>query len=154
MAQKYVAERPVQLNEQLAKMEFKRADIRFHGVDHSGPTYEGRIFLNNPQADEHTPTTPDQGYAGSFYIFGHGGCFGDEGHCEVPAERRAFDYRPPHPLTPIDKVVTVTDALKRALRQGPNVHVTVVPVIMSTTEQCDDEHPLHFDNFEIVTYAS
>src|ERR1700744_5231044 len=82
---------------------FARADVEFHGVDHSGPSYEGRVFLNTPDADATTELAAP-GYAGSFYIFGHGGCLGDVGHCDVVARRR-FDPRPAHPLTPIDKVV-------------------------------------------------
>lgn len=154
MAQKYVTENPIQLNERLSETTFARADIRFHEVDHSGATFEGRIFLNNPGADETTPKTPEAGYAGSFHILGHGGCFGDPGHCDVPEVRRPFDRRRPHPLTPAEKTVTITDALKRALRDGPNVHVTIVPVIMAANEKSDTEQPLKFKNFEIVTYAS
>ena len=30
--------------------DFKRADIEIHNVDHSGLSYEGRVFLNNPKA--------------------------------------------------------------------------------------------------------
>ena len=32
----------------------------------------------------------DPSYAGSFYIFGHGGCFGDVGHCDVPTSRDSW----------------------------------------------------------------
>jgi len=154
MAQKYVTDRPIQVSAQLARGDFNRADIRFHGVDHSEATFEARIFLNNPAADEQTPKTPENGYAGSFHIFGHGGCFGDEGHCEVPDSRRNFDYRPPHQLEPAEKSVKITDALKRALAQGSELHVTVVPVIMSANEKCDLEHPLQFQSFDIATYVA
>ena len=79
--------------------EFSRADIEFEGVDHSGASYEGRVFLNNPRADATTPLTSEKGYAGTFHIFGHGGCFGDdEGHCTV-RPRRAYDPRPAHPFS-------------------------------------------------------
>ena len=64
-----------------------RADLVFSGVDHSQTSYEVRVFLNNPTADASTPRTAEHGYAGRFVVFGHGGCFGDEGHCEVPASR-------------------------------------------------------------------
>ncbi len=66
---------------------FTRADLVFSGVDHSETSYEVRVFLNNPTADASTPRTAEHGYAGRFVVFGHGGCFGDEGHCEVPASR-------------------------------------------------------------------
>ena len=77
---------------------YYRADLEFHGVDHSKASFEGRLFINNPDAGPDTPTG-DESYVGSFWVFGHGGCAGDEGHCEPPAERRAFDFRAEHQLT-------------------------------------------------------
>ena len=94
---------------------FTRADLVFSGVDHSQTSYEVRVFLNNPTADASTPRTAEHGYAGRFVIFGHGGCFGDDGHCEVPSEPRA-SMRLAH-LTPQTKLVTVTDALRRILAE-------------------------------------
>ena len=45
--------------------QFSRADIEFHGVDHAGASYEGRVFLDNPTADKpmvspfNSPKTPE-----------------------------------------------------------------------------------------------
>jgi tyrosinase len=128
---------------------FSRADLIFTGVDHSGPSFEARVYLENPDADEGTPLDPENGYAGSFYIFGHGGCFGDEGHCEVPTERDPFDYRPPHPLTPITKTVIATDAVQRHAG-SESVRVTVVPVVKEGEGKADDV--LSFDGLRLVTY--
>src|SRR5260370_37334225 len=81
---------------------FYRADIEFHGVDHSGASLEARVFIDNVEANASTALEPGQGYVDSFYIFGHGGCFGDDGHCEVPTgPRRADQIRPQPHLTPI-----------------------------------------------------
>jgi hypothetical protein len=151
-AEKYVSEKPLAIRSKVKEADFKRADLRFIGVDHSGASYEGRVFLNNPEANEETPTTPASGYAGSFYVFGHGGCFGDLGHCDVPAHRRANDLRPPHPLTPKNINVIITDALRRQLQKGDNVQVTVVPIVMASTEKCDLKNVLKFQRFEILTY--
>lgn len=49
------------------------------------------------------------GYVGSFSVFGHGGCYGDVGHCEVVPRDDPFDVRPPHPLTPWTKTVILPD---------------------------------------------
>src|SRR3712207_3767146 len=88
---------------------FTRADLVFYGVDHSGPSYEVRVFLNNAEATWQTPRTDEHGYGGRFTVFGHGGCYGDEGHCEVTdVGSDPFDLRPPHPLLPHTKIVTVT----------------------------------------------
>lgn len=152
-AEAYISE-PISVEAAPLAGDFTRADIEFHGLDHSGASFEGRVFLNNPDADESTERTPDNGYAGSFNIFGHGGCYGDAGHCEVPAERRAYDPRQSHPLIPETKVVIATEALQRAAAQGEDITVTVVPVITGRTEQTDTDDVLKFDHLSIVTYKS
>lgn len=133
--------------------QFTRADLEFHGVDHSGASYEARVFLNNPTADENTEPTLENGYVGSFHIFGHGGCFGDVGHCEINASPRAYDPRPSHPLQPIKKVLIATDAVKSSLAQGNEISITVVPMLSSWTEKCEDlENVLKFERINLVTY--
>jgi hypothetical protein len=130
---------------------FTRADLVFYGVDHSGPSFEGRIFFENPAADPTTPLDADHGYAGSFHIFGHGGCFGDPGHCAVPTgPRDPFDLRPPHQLTPITMTVIVTAAVKR--QPGPTVRVTVIPVVRRTDGR-HVEPVLRFAELRLLTYA-
>lgn len=132
--------------------DFSRADIEFEGLDHSGSSYEGRIYINNPDADEDTEATLDNGYAGSYYIFGHGGCFGDEGHCDV-APRSTYDPRPPHALWPTRKVVIATDAIRKAVDDGPTMTVTVVPVVLSTTDMVpEDEELPKFELMSVITY--
>lgn len=113
---------------------FARADLVFQGVDHGGPTYEVRVFFNAPKATGATPRDPAKGYAGRFVVFGHGGCFGQLGHCDVPSVRRdPTDLRPGHPLVPQTKIVTVTDALERLFKgkkRGLET-VTLVPWVYS-----------------------
>jgi tyrosinase len=106
-----------------------RADLEFHGVDHSKASFEGRLFINNATASPDTATDDANGYAGSFWIFGHGGCAGAEGHCEPPRERRAFDFRPPHQLIPVSKRVIVTDRLRALVAPGADFTVRIVPVV-------------------------
>jgi tyrosinase len=130
---------------------FYRADIEFLGVDHSGPTFEARVFLNNPEADENTPKNLESGYAGSFHIFGHGGCFGDEGHCDV-VPRRPYDPRPAHPLSPARKVVIASDAVRKAMEAGKEATITVVPVILSLNDKSETDDVLKFEKALIVTY--
>jgi len=109
------------------RTDVQRADLVFYGVDHSGPTYEARIFLDNARANVDTPLTADERYAGSFTVFGHGGCFGGDDHC-APRDRYSdeFDRRPPHPLTPQTVAVTITDALERIQGEQVKVHVVIV----------------------------
>jgi tyrosinase len=132
-----------------------RADIEFHNVDHAGASYEGRVYLNTPDADADTPTTPDAGYAGSYHVFGHGGCLGDPGHCEVK-DRRQYDPRPAHPLTKAKKVVIATDAVERAIKGGGDATVTVVPIVeplpYASVESKYIEKPVDIGYVRIVTY--
>lgn len=98
--------------------EFHRADLVFYGLEHSGPTYEGRIFIGAKRGLKHGAGVDHPAYAGSFYVFGHSGCFGDEGHCDVPTERDPFDLRAPHHLEPGVQIVTVTDSIERLVAAG------------------------------------
>jgi tyrosinase len=130
-----------------------RADLEISGIYHGESSYEGRIFLNNPKATAQTPKTARSGYAGSFHIFGHGGCLGDPGHCEVNEHnRQAYDYRYPHPLTPARKRVNVTKALQEAARRGKTVTVTVVPVVTAANRLCDTVNVFRCENMQFVTY--
>jgi hypothetical protein len=118
----------------LEDQNFTRADLIFEGVDHSGPSYEVRIFLNNPYATAETPMIEKQRYADRFTIFGHGGCYGDVGHCVVPEKPRApTDLRKPHPLTPATVKVVITDALKGLSEDLTSV--TAVPVKVGSSSE-------------------
>jgi hypothetical protein len=133
---------------------FVRADLVFDGLDHSGPSFEARIFINNPDADATTELTAQNHYAGRFHIFGHGGCFGDVGHCEVRGVPRPYDPRPAHPLTPMRKIVIATEALRREIKRSTKgLTLTIVPIVRSGTERCDYENVLKFERVSVVTYA-
>jgi hypothetical protein len=133
--------------------ESYRADVELWGLDHSEQSYEGRIFLDNPHADENTSMEEAEGYAGSFHIFGHGGCFGDEGHCNKPTPRRLYDPRPAHPLTPRNKTVIATPAIKRIIAQGKaDTTITVVAVLPGVPNNSEVKDPLRFDRLAVVTY--
>jgi hypothetical protein len=126
---------------------FKRADLVFDGVGHDGPSFEGRIFLA-ADVDETTPKTADNGYAGSMYVFGHGRCFGDPGHCKVPSGPiHPFDYRRPHMLVPQVHVVQITNALR--VLNAPAFSVTVVPTT-AKGERAGDV--LSLSSVTLVTY--
>lgn len=132
--------------------DYTRADIEFEGLDHSGSTYEGRVYLNNPDADADTDPSAENGYAGSYYIFGHGGCYGGEGHCEV-VPRAPYDPRPPHGLSPTRKVVIATDAIRRAAAAGSKMTITVVPVVMSTTDKVPANEAIpNFQSASVIAY--
>lgn len=118
MPEKYVSP-PISLKLGPAGLNFRRADLVFRGVEHAGPSYEARVFINNPNADEKTPATPEHGYAGSFHVYGTGVWPEDEG-IPTPADKA---------VDPGDKTVIATEAIRLAAAQGRESIVTVVPVI-------------------------
>jgi hypothetical protein len=146
---------PIKLSVHPEEAQFVRADIVFNGLDHSGSSFEGRVFVNNIEAGESTPTDAEHGYVGSFYIFGHGGCFGGEGHCDVPSARRPFDRRGPHQLTPATKKVIATEAIRKAFSgaEETELRVSVVPVVREPIPGEDPDTILHFREVAIFTYA-
>jgi hypothetical protein len=128
---------------------FERADLIFYGLDHSRPTYEAQVFMA-PRWVGGEPDREHPAYVGSFFVFGHGGCFGDAGHCEVPAGREPFDLRPPHELEPATRLVTVTEPLEAMLQEGLDAaKVTVV----AHTEGHDTDEVLSFRTIRLATYA-
>jgi len=143
---------PVDASDVARSDDFTRADLEIGGIRHTGTSYEGRIYFNHPDADEHTGTQ-HQSYAGSFHVFGHGGCFGAEGHCDAPDVRRRFDYRPLSRAIRMKKRVTVTDAMRRTVADGTTLQVTVVGVpVQGPTPDAELEDILNLKRISIVTY--
>jgi hypothetical protein len=141
----------VSLQRVVIAREFTRADIVFYGVEHKGDSFEALVFLNAPEATLDTPLEVDEGFAGSFVVFGHAGCFGDKGHCHVPSHRDPFDSRPPHGLTPQTKMVEVTDALKHPRCAGDTLTITVLPVVPDR-EQATQADVLFFTGLRLLSY--
>jgi tyrosinase len=132
-----------------AEAGFERADLTFYDVDHSGSSFEARVFLDNADASLETGRD-DPSYAGAFHVFGHGGCFGDVGHCDVPTgPADPFDLRPPHQLLPQVKLVVITDALRRALASGRR-EITVTVVAETPGDRPNDV--LAFTRVGLLTY--
>jgi tyrosinase len=142
---------------QAPALGFDRADLEIYGLDHSKATFEGRVFLNNEAAGPET-SHEDPSYAGSFWVFGHGGCAGNEGHCEPVTERRPFDFRLEHQLTPVTKFVTITEALRARVDPGKSFQVTIVPIVRpELAADLPDAlvtDLLHFDEVRLLTYQS
>jgi hypothetical protein len=128
---------------------FKRADLIFYGLDHSGLSYEAQVFMA-ARGVGGDPDREHRAYVGSFFIFGHGGCFGDVGHCDIAANRDPFDLRPAHQLEPAVRIVTITEPLNAMLRQGlEKAKVTVV----AHTEGRASNDVLSFRTIRLATYA-
>lgn len=128
---------------------FERAYLELSGIDTKGATFVGRVFFNNPDANENTPTNAENGYVGSFSVFGHGGCIGQEGHCQARPGTREFDYRPKKVTDDGVAQVAITDGLRKVLQEGTDVSFQIVPVILSAPEGCDTQKPLKFKQYDI-----
>jgi hypothetical protein len=113
----------IPLNLGSRKGTFDRADIEIYGIDQSGASFEGRVFLNNPGATLKTPLTGEHGYAGSFHVYGYGIWPAD-----AAAESAAKPAASEAIRAPITKTVIATEEVRRAAAKGKEVRVTVVPV--------------------------
>jgi hypothetical protein len=119
---------PIRLDLGLKGLKFDQARIKFSGIDQAGPSFEGRVFVNNPGADLHTPLTVENGYAGSFHVYGYGIWPEDVG--KNPRERLP---KPGPARAPIEKTVMATEAVRAAAVQSSEVRITVVPVYPGST---------------------
>jgi hypothetical protein len=132
-----------------AARPFARADLIFYDVDHSGPSFEARVFMDQ-RGVSHGADSTHRAYVGSFFIFGHNGCFGDVGHCDIPTERDPFDLRPAHQLEPALRVLTVTDAVRGLIER--DLDAAKVTVTAHTARNASDD-VLAFDTVRLATYA-
>lgn len=123
--------------------EASAAELVFRGVEQAGPSFEGRVFLNNPAADETTPTSPEAGYAGSFHVFGYG-------PAAPPEMTKARARRQPGgpAVAPIEKRLQPDEAaLRRALAGSGDLEVTVVPIPVDPGGEVPD---LPFEHVDVL----
>jgi tyrosinase len=114
--------------------DFEHAALTFVRRTYPRQSFEVRVFFNEPAASASTPKRNNPKYAGSLYTFGHGGCTGDPGHCDVPVVPEGATYfawlRPEHPLTPRRLTLDVTKAVRKAKSSATNtkleVHIVLV----------------------------
>ena len=151
MVNKYVSD-PIPFDLEALECRPKRIDLEFKRIEHQGASYEARVFLNHKRAGLST-SLDHPGYAGSFFIFGHGGCFGDVGHCELNHSSNPYDRRSTHALTPAFKRINATESILRACENKKELTVTVVPIITAATDRCDLENVLKFEKLTLITYG-
>jgi tyrosinase len=143
---------PVDVTDIVRSGDFRRADLEIGGIRHTGSSYDAWVYFNHPDADQQTGTE-DPGYVGSFTVFGHGGCFGAEGHCDAPDTRRRFDRRPLSRAIRMKKRVTLTDALLAARADGGQLQITVVGTpIAGSSPAAEPEGVLDIKRVSVVVY--
>lgn len=131
--------------------EFTRADLEFYGINHYRPSYTVYVYFNDKRVPTDDVDEERPSYAGSFSVFGHATCAGDDGHCVVPLGQRRFDDRPSHPLTKAFKRVVVTDALRRAVNEGEKLSVTLMAFTDAEPDEVDGKL-LEFEGMQLVTF--
>ncbi len=137
------------------RMGYRRADVELHGVDQAVPSYEGRVFVGNAEADEATARNEENGYLGSFFVFGKLECWGEEGHCEPP-ERVAFDRRRDPTRWAKVRVRVPDGRLARVLEgAGDEAALSIVAVVPphADYERVRPADVLRFERLSIVTYT-
>ncbi len=133
-------------------MEFSQRIWTVHDTLHvwvGGASFVLHVFLNNAEADETTPRTAEQRYAGYLTVFAHGDCWGDIGHCDIPEPVSPFDQRPPHPLIPFNATLEISDSLS-ALPEGTS-EITVT--VLAFNKNGDEAGVLRFKDLTLLTYA-
>jgi hypothetical protein len=141
----------ISLNFNRNENDFYRAVIEFYGIDVSGPSYEGRVFVNNLKASENTPLNEANGYVGSYHIFGHDGCWGDKDHCEVPP-RRTYDSRIQSSLAPAYKYLNATKIIKKLIWSNSDATVTIIPIVGRGQRMSDAKDVVHISRIRINCY--
>jgi hypothetical protein len=127
---------------------FAEAKLEFEDLQHEGPSFTVYLYFDNPEVDAEAGEEGD-GFIGRMFLFGHGDCWGGEGHCDVPqGPMHEFDTRPPHPLTPINLAVDCTDALQRL----SDTEQTTVTALAYSFEPEKKEDVLKFSRLTLVTY--
>ncbi len=146
MVERFITE-PIELPP--SDRPFDRADLIFYGLDHSGPSFEARVFMDMRGVGKGADSA-HRAYVGTFYIFGHGGCFGEVGHCDIPSDADPFDLRPSHQLEPATRILTVTDSIRGLLERG--VEAAKVTVVARSEGRASNA-VLAFDQVRLATYA-
>ncbi len=127
---------------------FDSAELQLRNLHFPEESYEVRVFVNDPQANLETSVSGNDHYAGSLNIFGHGECYGAPGHCD-PVPREPGDLREEHHLTPVDRSIDLTPALRLAGPEKGGVSVTLV--VCDTDGKLVDHSVLSYDDIALIS---
>jgi hypothetical protein len=97
-------------------------NLIFRGVEQAGPSFEGRVFVTAPDATDATPRTVEEGYLGSFHVYGYGQPL-------PPGLARRSRDRDSPVVAPIEKQLQVSgDQFFAALQGADSASITVVAI--------------------------
>ncbi len=141
---------PIKKRFRLSGTPFRQATLVLTGVQHPKDSLQLRLFFNKPGANADTPTNPENHYAGSRFVFGHGRCTGkDASHCDWRKPRSVADFRQPHHLTPFELRVDITEALTRIVAGKKQVDVSLV--LVDTFGDPLSPKALKLDSLSLIT---
>jgi tyrosinase len=127
---------PIRVDEKIKA--FRKAEIRLHSVPQLMRSCFIRAFLNQPDADAATPVHDNPHFAGYLAVFGHGGCYGGPGHCDLPpAQSRDYDRRPRSHNTPRNHRIDVTQCARRLLETADSLQITLLVIGVDYQEESD-----------------
>lgn len=130
---------------------FRRADLEIYRINHFRPSFVVNVYFNDPEVDEATDSRDRATCAGSFSIFGHTTCVGDEGHCVEHVDASRFDDRPSPPLTRAFKRIMVTEALRRSLDRE-ELTITLIATSSPSAETDFEGRLLDFEGLQLATF--
>jgi len=101
--------------------------LRLYGVEHSPESFTVRVFVNDPDADAHTPIRGNDHFASAVYMYGHGNAA--YGAAQFDPETAASRYQPAtKPLERFDTLVDLTQAVRQTASRGEPLRLTFVVV--------------------------
>jgi hypothetical protein len=109
---------PIPIPEAGRALPLERADLVVDGLDQAGPSFEARVFVDNPGADEHTPPDPANGYVGSIHVYGYG----------LPPDDPAAPPPGAGSRAPMRRTLPATELMRGRVDRGDPMVVTVVAV--------------------------
>lgn len=125
--------------------DFRRAELRFAGLRPPIPSYEARMFVDEPQANAQTPTEGNPHYLGSQYFYGLGVADG-------PAEsQNAYGLETATQSSRREIPLNVTRRLRSYL-QGATPHVAPLSIVAVDHDGNEIAEPdLDLEEISLVT---
>jgi hypothetical protein len=102
----------------------REVSLILEGLDHSGPSCEVRVFLNNPKAGPSTPPSESEGYVGSVSIYGY----------DLPGADRSSDGSLPA-RAPMTRQLSIDGNILHKIGSAASLLVTLVPLYFADEQR-------------------
>lgn len=125
------------------------ATVQFHQVKHPKESIVVHVFVNAPNADTGTVRIGNPNYAGRFTIWGHGECWGGQGHCDVPVNARITGSR--HHLVPFDINYDISQCVAKIEAYRTRIDVSLVVEVLGGDGDDTTTGGLQCDQISVVS---